>query len=91
MLLHLISQIDPNVPVLFLETGKHFPETLAYRDELTDHRRRRRWVERNIEVDSCADRLAERIDPRVHGIDDTTSHAPRESRSSRTGWVQSQR
>lgn len=36
VLLHLISQIDPNVPVLFLETGKHFPETLAYRDELTD-------------------------------------------------------
>ncbi|MCH2498187.1 MAG: phosphoadenylyl-sulfate reductase [Erythrobacter sp.] len=36
VLLHLISQIDPNVPVLFLDTGKHFPETLAYRDELTD-------------------------------------------------------
>ncbi len=35
VLLHLISRIDPNVPVLFLETGKHFPETLAYRDQLT--------------------------------------------------------
>jgi phosphoadenosine phosphosulfate reductase len=34
VLLHLISRIDPTVPVLFLETGKHFPETLAYRDEL---------------------------------------------------------
>lgn len=34
VLLHLVSQVDPNVPVLFLETGKHFPETLAYRDEL---------------------------------------------------------
>lgn len=34
VLLHLVSRIDPNVPVLFLETGKHFPETLAYRDEL---------------------------------------------------------
>ena len=34
ILLHLISQIDPSVPVLFLETGKHFPETLAYRDRL---------------------------------------------------------
>lgn len=34
VLLHLIAQIDPAVPVLFLETGKHFPETLAYRDEL---------------------------------------------------------
>ena len=35
-LLHLVSQIDASVPVLFLETGKHFPETLAYRDLLTD-------------------------------------------------------
>jgi phosophoadenylyl-sulfate reductase (thioredoxin) len=36
VLLHLVSQVDPNVPVLFLETGKHFPETLAYRDLLTE-------------------------------------------------------
>jgi phosphoadenosine phosphosulfate reductase len=35
-LLHLISQIDASVPVLFLDTGKHFPETLAYRDELAE-------------------------------------------------------
>jgi phosphoadenosine phosphosulfate reductase len=35
VLLHLLASVDPNVPVLFLETGKHFPETLAYRDELT--------------------------------------------------------
>jgi phosphoadenosine phosphosulfate reductase len=34
VLLHLVSRIDPNIPVLFLETGKHFPETLAYRDAL---------------------------------------------------------
>jgi phosphoadenosine phosphosulfate reductase len=34
VLLHLVSRIDPNLPVLFLETGKHFPETLAYRDTL---------------------------------------------------------
>ncbi|MHA6334351.1 phosphoadenylyl-sulfate reductase [Qipengyuania sp. CAU 1752] len=36
VLLHLIAQIDPGVPVLFLETGKHFPETLAYRDDLVE-------------------------------------------------------
>ncbi|NOU02151.1 MAG: phosphoadenylyl-sulfate reductase [Novosphingobium sp.] len=34
VLLHLLASIDPAVPVLFLDTGKHFPETLAYRDEL---------------------------------------------------------
>jgi phosphoadenosine phosphosulfate reductase len=36
VLLHLIGSIDPSVPVLFLETGKHFPETLAYRDLLVE-------------------------------------------------------
>jgi len=34
VLLHLIGAINPDMPVLFLETGKHFPETLAYRDDL---------------------------------------------------------
>ncbi|WP_374413240.1 phosphoadenylyl-sulfate reductase [Novosphingobium colocasiae] len=36
VLLHLVAQVDPGVPVLFLETGKHFPETLAYRDRLVE-------------------------------------------------------
>lgn len=35
VLLHLIGTIDRHVPVLFLDTGKHFPETIAYRDALT--------------------------------------------------------
>ncbi len=34
ILLHLVTQVRPNVPVLFLNTGKHFDETLAYRDTL---------------------------------------------------------
>lgn len=34
ILLHMVSRIDPYVPVIFLETWKHFPETLAYRDTL---------------------------------------------------------
>lgn len=33
-LLHLVASVDPSVPVLFLDTGRHFPETLAYRDQL---------------------------------------------------------
>ena len=36
VLLHLIAQADRNVPVLFLDTGKHFPETLEYRDLLVE-------------------------------------------------------
>jgi phosphoadenosine phosphosulfate reductase len=34
VLLHLIANIDPSIPVLFLDTGKHFPETVTYREEL---------------------------------------------------------
>jgi len=34
VLLHLIASIDPSVPVLFLDTGKMFQETLDYRDLL---------------------------------------------------------
>ena len=36
VLLHLVAGVDPSVPVLFLDTGKHFPETLAYRDSLVE-------------------------------------------------------
>lgn len=32
--LQLVAAIDPAVPVIFLDTDKHFPETLAYRDDL---------------------------------------------------------
>jgi phosphoadenosine phosphosulfate reductase len=33
-LLHIISQVAPELPVLFVDTGQHFVETLAYRDQL---------------------------------------------------------
>ncbi|MHB1957835.1 MAG: phosphoadenylyl-sulfate reductase [Acidobacteriaceae bacterium] len=32
--LHLLRQIEPNIPVLFLDTGYHFKETYAYRDRM---------------------------------------------------------
>jgi phosphoadenosine phosphosulfate reductase len=35
VLLHLVHKVARDVPVLFLETGFHFPETLAFRDDLT--------------------------------------------------------
>jgi phosphoadenosine phosphosulfate reductase len=34
VLLHVISQVDRNLPVYFLETGKHFRETLDYVETL---------------------------------------------------------
>jgi len=37
VLLDLVAQVDPATPVLFVDTGKLFSETLDYRDRLTDH------------------------------------------------------
>lgn len=34
VLLHMVRAILPRVPIVFLETGYHFPETLAYRDRM---------------------------------------------------------
>jgi phosphoadenosine phosphosulfate reductase len=34
VLLHMVSRVDPATPVVFVDTGQHFPETLAYRDTL---------------------------------------------------------
>jgi phosphoadenosine phosphosulfate reductase len=34
VLLDMVASVDRNTPVIFLETGKLFPETLAYKDEL---------------------------------------------------------
>ena len=36
VLLHMAATVDPALPVIFLDTGRHFPETLAYRDQLVD-------------------------------------------------------
>lgn len=34
VLLHLVAAVDPTTPVVFVDTGMLFPETLAYRDRL---------------------------------------------------------
>ncbi|MFO7978292.1 MAG: phosphoadenylyl-sulfate reductase [Bacteroidales bacterium] len=35
VLLHIISRIDPAIPVYFINTGYHFAETIRFRDEVT--------------------------------------------------------
>ena len=35
VLTHMLLQARPDIPVLFLDTFHHFPQTLAYRDELS--------------------------------------------------------
>lgn len=34
VLIDLVRRFRPDIPVLFIDTGYHFPETLAYRDRL---------------------------------------------------------
>jgi phosphoadenosine phosphosulfate reductase len=36
VVLHMLRQYLPDVPVIFLETGYHFQELLAYRDRMTE-------------------------------------------------------
>jgi len=36
VLLHMVAEIDRNLPVIFIDTLQLFPETIAYRDRLVD-------------------------------------------------------
>ncbi|MEP1394602.1 MAG: phosphoadenylyl-sulfate reductase [Roseibium sp.] len=36
VLLHMVAQIDPSTPVLFIDTVKLFPATILYRDQLIE-------------------------------------------------------
>ncbi len=36
VLLHILSRIDRSIPVYFINTGYHFPETIQFRDYVTE-------------------------------------------------------
>jgi phosphoadenosine phosphosulfate reductase len=36
VLLHIISRIDKTIPIYFINTGFHFPETVAFKDQLME-------------------------------------------------------
>lgn len=36
VMLHIISRIDNSIPVYFIHTGYHFPETIRFRDQITE-------------------------------------------------------
>ncbi len=36
VMLALIADVDPDLPIIFLETGLHFPQTSDYKDELIE-------------------------------------------------------
>ncbi|MBX3577417.1 MAG: phosphoadenylyl-sulfate reductase [Rhizobiaceae bacterium] len=64
VLLHMISKVDPSLPVAFLDTGKHFGETLDYRDALVAD-----FALRDIRIISPEENALARVDP------DGTLHA----------------
>jgi len=66
VLLDMIARIDPALPVIFLDTGKHFAETLDYRDHLAAD-----LGLRGLRVVSPRDELLARDDPdgTLHGRD----------------------
>jgi len=36
VLLHMLSRIDKSIPVYFINTGYHFPETVQFRDQIAE-------------------------------------------------------
>lgn len=36
VLLHILSRIDNSIPVYFINTGFHFPETIAFKDQVAE-------------------------------------------------------
>lgn len=66
VLLDIVARVDRSVPVLFLDTGKHFGETLAYRDALVAD-----FGLTDLRVLTPDEAALERIDPsgRLHETD----------------------
>jgi phosphoadenosine phosphosulfate reductase len=60
-LLHVVARIDRTTPVIFLDTGKHFAQTISYREDLsralglTDVRDIRPLAEETAEADPKGD------------------------------------
>lgn len=36
VLLHILSRIDNTIPIYFINTGYHFPDTVAFKDQIAD-------------------------------------------------------
>lgn len=58
VLLHLIAEVDRQLPIIFLDTGKHFEETFDYRDALAAD-----FGLTNIQVVTPDEAALARIDP----------------------------
>jgi phosphoadenosine phosphosulfate reductase len=67
VLLHMIRQFEPDIPVLFVDTGYHFEETLAFRDRVA-----REWNLNLVVVDAGVDVAEhEATNGLLYGVDPT--------------------
>ncbi len=66
VLLHMVSEVSPDLPVMFLDTGKLFAETHSYRDQLV-----RELGLRDVRILRPDLRDLERLDPdgQLHKVD----------------------
>lgn len=66
VLLNMVASVDRRLPVIFLDTGKHFDETLSYRDALAAD-----FGLTNIRVITPDEAALERLDPlgQLHATD----------------------
>ncbi len=61
-LLHILSQYDQNMPVYFLDTGYHFPETKLFRDQIVQ------MLGLNLRIiQSSVDKIAEVLTGAING------------------------
>jgi phosphoadenosine phosphosulfate reductase len=59
VLLNMVAEVDSSLPVVFLDTGKHFEETLQYRDALVAD-----FGLSNVQIVKPEDAALERFDPK---------------------------
>jgi phosphoadenosine phosphosulfate reductase len=59
VLLNMIAEVDRDLPIIFLDTGKHFEETLQYRDALIAD-----FGLSNVQVVKPEEAALERFDPK---------------------------
>ena len=64
VLLHIIASIDPTIPVWFIDTGKLFGDTSAYRDEISE-----KLGLANIKVISPQRNVLKAVDPPTTGLE----------------------
>lgn len=64
-LLHLLQHLQPGLPVAFLDTGYHFPETLTFRDEVVA------LLDLNLVVVSNCQPQRRRTDTELYAVDES--------------------